>query len=65
MTFLAMGGYAAFVWSAYGISAIVLFGLCWSTMRSLRRTEHKLATLEVETSAAKDNSSIDLADAAN
>lgn len=23
-TFLAMGGYASFVWSAYGITAIVL-----------------------------------------
>ena len=36
--FLAMGGYARFVWPAYGLSAIVLLVNAWSAAR-LRREE--------------------------
>jgi heme exporter protein D len=32
--FLAMGGYAGFVWSAYGLTALVLVWNWWSARRS-------------------------------
>ena len=34
--FIAMGGYGAYVWSAYGISAVVLAGNVWLSRRSER-----------------------------
>jgi heme exporter protein D len=42
---LAMGGYAAFVWPAYGLSAIVMIGLAVTGWRSLRARERDLAKL--------------------
>lgn len=36
--FLAMGGYARYVWPAYGLSALVLAWNAWSALR-LRRTQ--------------------------
>jgi heme exporter protein D len=44
--FFAMGGYAAFVWPAYGISAVVLMGLVIISRRRLKRLETALAELE-------------------
>lgn len=41
----AMGGYAAFVWPAYGLSAIVMIGLAVTGWRSLRARERDLAKL--------------------
>ena len=41
--FFAMGGYGAFVWPAYGISAVVLGGLWVSSVRRLRWLERELA----------------------
>ena len=35
--FLAMGGYAAYVWSAYGFAALVLIALLVQSWRSARR----------------------------
>jgi heme exporter protein CcmD len=32
--FFAMGGYAGFVWSAYGLTALVLVWNTWSAHRS-------------------------------
>jgi heme exporter protein D len=32
--FFAMGGYAKFVWSAYGLSALVLLWNWWAARRS-------------------------------
>jgi heme exporter protein D len=37
--FLAMGGYAAYVWSAYGFAAVVLIALLVQSWRSARRRE--------------------------
>jgi heme exporter protein D len=37
--FLAMGGYAAYVWSAYGFAAVVLVALLVQSWRSARRRE--------------------------
>ncbi len=41
--FLAMGGYGAFVWSAYGVSAVVLGWFWASSLLRLRRIEGALA----------------------
>ena len=35
-SFLAMGGYGAFVWPAYGVTALVLGWLLASSLRRLR-----------------------------
>ena len=43
--YLAMGGYAAFVWPAYGLSAVVMIGLVIAGWRSLRVRERDLAKL--------------------
>ena len=44
--FLAMGGYAQFVWPAYGVALVVLAGLALGSVRRLRRSEADLAALE-------------------
>ncbi len=44
--YLAMGGYAAYVWPAYGIAAAVLVGLTWQTLRTVARRERELAEIE-------------------
>jgi len=43
---LAMGGYAAFVWPAYGLTAAVLGGFAWQSWRRHRRSEKALARLQ-------------------
>ena len=40
-----MGGYAAFVWPAYGLSAIVMIGLVITAWQNLRERERDLAKL--------------------
>ena len=45
-SFFAMGGYAAFVWPAYAIVAVVLVGLLVLSIRVLRRNEATLRLLE-------------------
>ena len=47
--YLAMGGYAAFVWPAYGLAAVLLGGLTlhfWrryrDSVRSLERLQHRV-----------------------
>ena len=44
--FLAMGGYAAFVWPAYGLAAAVLGGLVIESIAAYRRVRRALARLE-------------------
>ena len=44
--FFAMGGYAAFIWPAYGISALLLGGAVALTVRAYRRARAQLAALE-------------------
>ena len=34
--YLAMGGYAAFVWPAYAVAAIVIGGVSWQSWRRYR-----------------------------
>ncbi len=45
-SFLAMGGYAAYVWPAFAITAAVMIAMVATTLRSLRRREAALADLE-------------------
>ena len=44
--FLAMGGYGAFVWPAFGVTAVVMVWLLISTLRRLRANERLLAQMQ-------------------
>ena len=44
--FLAMGGYARFVWPAYAVAAIVLIGLLVWSLAAYRRTGRQLKRLQ-------------------
>jgi heme exporter protein D len=44
--FLNMGGYAAYVWPAYGISALGLIAATMLTLRAYRKAKARLAALE-------------------
>ena len=43
--FLAMGGYGAFIWSAYGLVVLAMVALAAASRRRLRRLEARLAAL--------------------
>ena len=45
--FLNMGGYAAFIWPAYGIATIVLIGLFLLGLRFQRLSNAKLKAMEL------------------
>ena len=49
---LDMGAYAAFVWPAWGISAVVLAALIVRTITSARRWKRELAQLESDSPQA-------------
>ena len=44
--FLAMGGYAGFVWPAFGLAAVVMAGLVLVSLRELHAREAEVAALE-------------------
>ncbi len=44
--FFSMGGYAAYVWPAYGVAAVVLAGLLIASLRALRAREADVAASE-------------------
>ncbi len=44
--FFDMGGYAAFVWPAFGLSFLVMAAMVVSTLRRLRANQRELARLE-------------------
>jgi heme exporter protein D len=46
---LDMGGYAAFVWSAYGIAALVLGGIAVNSWHRYRSSSETLARLQKQT----------------
>ena len=46
MNFWDMGGYAAFVWPAYGASALGLIGAVVWTLASYRAAKQRLKELE-------------------
>jgi len=41
-----MGGYAGFVWWAYGVTALVMAGLVLATWRGLKTRERELKALQ-------------------
>ncbi len=43
--FIDMGGYAAFVWPSYAVTAVVMAGLLISSRRALRANEAALEAL--------------------
>lgn len=43
--FLAMGGYGAFIWPAYGLTAVVLGGLAVVSIRGVRQREMLVESL--------------------
>jgi len=51
--FLAMGGYAAYVWTAYGMTAAVIALNVWSAQRRLRRVRTELAVTVLDTEPAR------------
>ena len=46
LSFLDMGGYAAFVWTALSLTAVVLIGMLVVSLQMLRRGERELRQLE-------------------
>ena len=44
--FLAMGGYAAYIWPAYAVTVAMLAGTLIATLADLRRREATLKALE-------------------
>lgn len=45
-TFLDMGGYAAFVWPAFGLTAVVMVALAIVSHRAARSAERRFAEIE-------------------
>ena len=43
--FFAMGGYGAFVWTAFGFTFVALVGLFWASWRDAGRREAELVRL--------------------
>ena len=46
--FFAMGGYAGFVWPAYGIAALVLIGVLVLSLQQLRRARETLRRYDLQ-----------------
>ena len=46
MSFWEMGGYAAYVWPAFGAAAVILIALLVISVRTLRSRERVLRALE-------------------
>ncbi len=44
--FLAMGGYAGFVWPAFGLATVVMAGLVLVSLRELHARAAEVAALE-------------------
>lgn len=48
MSFWEMGGYAAYVWPAFGATAVILIALLVISVRTLRSRERALRMLDGE-----------------
>ena len=46
MSFFEMGGYAAFVWPAFGAAAVIMIALLLLSIRAMRARETALRALE-------------------
>lgn len=49
--FLSMGGYGAYVWPSYGLTALVLLALLVASVRGLKSTESQFDRLKAATDA--------------
>ncbi|MDY0881878.1 heme exporter protein CcmD [Dongia soli] len=56
-TFFAMGGYAAYVWPAYGVAAIILIAFTIDSWRRVRMAVANLRRLETANMSVKSRSS--------
>ena len=56
-----MGGYAAFVWPALGLTLVVMLGLLISTLHQLRARQRRLAELEAQGAQRRRRAGTDLA----
>lgn len=45
-SYFEMGGYAAFVWPSYALTALVLLGILATSLRSMRSREAQLKVLQ-------------------
>jgi heme exporter protein D len=52
--FFDMGGYARFVWPAYGIATLVLAALAWRVIARARHATAALAALRAELDQSDD-----------
>ena len=46
--YLAMGGYAAFVWPAYAVATLVIGGISWQSWRRYRSSTAQLDRVQRE-----------------
>ena len=53
MSFVEMGGYAAYVWPAFGATALVLTVLVLASLRSLRARKQMLEGLQRDGEASR------------
>ncbi len=51
--FIAMGGYGAFVWPAYGLTALVMLGILATSWHGLRGRRRDLERLEADLPARR------------
>lgn len=51
--FLAMGGYGAYIWSAFGFTIVVLAGLLWQSIHFARKQSRLLAALRSQAPAGR------------
>lgn len=51
MAFFEMGGYAAYVWPAFGAAAALLIALLVASLRAMRAREAELRALEASRGA--------------
>jgi heme exporter protein D len=47
-SFFAMGGYGAYVWPAYGLTAVIMITFLITTLRNLRSRQKSLDSLEAK-----------------
>jgi heme exporter protein D len=55
-TFLEMGGYGAFIWPAYLVTAAVMVALLWTSLRSGKRQRELMDVLTTERRARRPGS---------
>lgn len=60
--FFSMGGYGAYVWPSYGLSAVLLVGLLVASVRSLKSTEAEFQRLKAATAPQKQKQKTETSD---